>query len=345
MHTLIPSTAPTACQHAASARHSIMPRITALARCCLLALLLALASGSAAAAPCNAWVSGALAFGAVDLLNSSTTDSSGTLTYGCGGQPGDKIAVCIGLGPSPGTSLYDPRRLPTSSGPSTMAFNLYKDAARNTIWGDTGSASYTSLAFSLTMAGGQYYVQNTLPLYGRVKSQGQTGLPTGQYQASWPASIRSEVYTGATPPACTSGGMGENTFNFQIMASVQNDCRIDSISTLDFGTVFQTLSQNVDSTATITVTCNGASYRVSLGNGLHANGQQRRMQGPNSGLLNYGLYKDAARGQVWGSNWNDQLTGTGNGQPQPLTVYGRVPPQTVPGAGIYTDTVVVTVSY
>ena len=33
------------------------------------------------------------------------------------------------------------------------------------------------------------------------------------------------------------------------------------------------------------------------------------------------------------------------GAAQPLTVYGRVPPQTTPSAGVYTDTVVVTITY
>jgi spore coat protein U-like protein len=38
--------------------------------------------------------------------------------------------------------------------------------------------------------------------------------------------------------------------------------------------------------------------------------------------------------------------GTGTGATQPaVTVYGRVPPQTTPAIGTYTDTVVVTVTY
>ena len=37
--------------------------------------------------------------------------------------------------------------------------------------------------------------------------------------------------------------------------------------------------------------------------------------------------------------------GTGTGADQDFTVYARVPPQTVPAVGYYTDTVVVTVNF
>ncbi|EEF26199.1 conserved hypothetical protein [Ricinus communis] len=39
------------------------------------------------------------------------------------------------------------------------------------------------------------------------------------------------------------------------------------------------------------------------------------------------------------------VAGTGTGNAQLLTIYGRVPPQTTPSSGTYTDTVVVTLTY
>jgi len=61
----------------------------------------------------------------------------------------------------------------------------------------------------------------------------------------------------------------------------------------------------------------------------------------------YGLYKDIDRTQPWGdaSTPGSTVSGTGSGANQTLTVYGRVPPQTTPSAGVYADTVVVTVTY
>lgn len=63
--------------------------------------------------------------------------------------------------------------------------------------------------------------------------------------------------------------------------------------------------------------------------------------------MTYGLYKDAARSQPWGdaTTPGSTVAGAGNGLVQQLTVYGRVPPQTTPSPGTYTDTVVVTLTY
>jgi spore coat protein U-like protein len=59
--------------------------------------------------------------------------------------------------------------------------------------------------------------------------------------------------------------------------------------------------------------------------------------------VTYGLYKDAARSLPWGSTAGvNTASGTGTGLTQTLTVYGRVPPQTTPNAGAYTDTIVAT---
>ena len=69
------------------------------------------------------------------------------------------------------------------------------------------------------------------------------------------------------------------------------------------------------------------------------------MSGANS--VTYGLYKDAARSTGWGSSIvsGETVSGTGTGSAQALTVYGRVPPQSTPPPGTYSDVVVVTVTY
>jgi spore coat protein U-like protein len=63
--------------------------------------------------------------------------------------------------------------------------------------------------------------------------------------------------------------------------------------------------------------------------------------------VTYGLYKDTNRSQPWGdaTTPGSTVAGTGTGAAQVLTVYGRVPPQTTPTPGTYTDTVVVTLTY
>jgi spore coat protein U-like protein len=62
--------------------------------------------------------------------------------------------------------------------------------------------------------------------------------------------------------------------------------------------------------------------------------------------ITYGLYRDVARALAWGSTIGTNTTsGTGTGLTQTQTVYGRVPTQTTPKPGAYSDSVVVTVGY
>jgi spore coat protein U-like protein len=59
-----------------------------------------------------------------------------------------------------------------------------------------------------------------------------------------------------------------------------------------------------------------------------------------------GLYRDAARSLPFGNTiGTNTLSGVGSDQTQSVPVYGRVPPQTTPTPGTYTDTVVATITY
>jgi spore coat protein U-like protein len=62
--------------------------------------------------------------------------------------------------------------------------------------------------------------------------------------------------------------------------------------------------------------------------------------------VGYALYSNAGRTTNWGNTvGTDTVSGTGNGTGQALTVYGRVPPQSTPAPGAYSDTITVTVTY
>ncbi|MCI2809590.1 Csu type fimbrial protein [Eoetvoesiella caeni] len=321
--------------------------------CGFLALLLAGAFiRPATAAPSCDGHSSNLMFGTVNLLAGGVTDATSTISYGCSADPGTVVLLCVSLGADPNTGLYTLRNL--GSGSNRMAFNFYTDAARSTIWGAVGAAGgYAPVPIIMTFGSGEYYKSATTLLYGRIQSAGQTGLPSGTYDtgyiSGWPMKIDYKAVANSTSASCANGGMSNKSSSFYAQAVVKSDCRIDSASTMDFGTVFQTLSQNIDSAATITVTCNGGmganGYKVGLGNGTNASGTQRRMKGPGGGYVNYELYRDAQRSSRWGNDYNTSLPGVGNGLPQALTVYGRVPPQSAPGIGLFTDTVVITISY
>ena len=138
------------------------------------------------------------------------------------------------------------------------------------------------------------------------------------------------------------------TGNMTVRITIQAECKIQTSSDLDFGTR-GVIDANVDQTSTIGVQCtSGQTYNVGLsaGAGSGATTAVRRMTGPAAATINYTLYRDTARTQLWGVTiGTDTVAGTGNGGVQNLTVYGRVTPQTTPAAGVYTDTVAITVTY
>lgn len=138
------------------------------------------------------------------------------------------------------------------------------------------------------------------------------------------------------------------TTNFNVQITITAACQINSASDLNFGSN-GVIASNVDASSTITVQCtNGVPYNLGLsaGAGSGATVANRKMTGPGSNTIGYSLYTTAARSTVWGFTINtDTQTGSGNGTPQPFIVYGRVPAQTTPGAGTYTDIVTATLTY
>jgi spore coat protein U-like protein len=135
--------------------------------------------------------------------------------------------------------------------------------------------------------------------------------------------------------------------NFTVQITIAAACTINSASNLDFGTN-GVLAANVDQTSTINVQCTDTTpYNIGLdaGTGSGATVASRKMTSGGA-TVNYALYSNAARTTVWGNTVStDTVAATGNGASQSFTVYGRVPAQTTPAPGTYTDTVTVTVTY
>jgi spore coat protein U-like protein len=157
------------------------------------------------------------------------------------------------------------------------------------------------------------------------------------------------VLTGIAMTMAASSAMAATaTANMTVRITIQGQCLIQSANDLDFGAT-GVITANIDQTTTIGVQCtSGQTYNVGLsaGAGTGATTTVRVMTGPASATINYGIYRDAGRTQAWGITiGTDTVTGTGNGNVQSINIYGRVPPQTTPAAGVYTDTVAVTVTY
>jgi spore coat protein U-like protein len=113
-----------------------------------LVLLGWLATAAAQAGSCTVSSSG-LAFGNYQPLNfagklaSADRTSDATISVVCTGIV-DGGSYSIALGPSPAGNSMSPRYLANSNGGPSIAFNIYRDAAYSSIWGDgVGGAMLT----------------------------------------------------------------------------------------------------------------------------------------------------------------------------------------------------------
>ncbi|HEY0178451.1 MAG TPA: spore coat U domain-containing protein [Dokdonella sp.] len=138
------------------------------------------------------------------------------------------------------------------------------------------------------------------------------------------------------------------TSQFRVTLTLQAECKLTSASDLAFGTD-GVIDATITATSTIGVQCtNTTPYNIGLnaGTGAGATVTTRKMTAGTGATVNYQLFRDSARTQVWGDTVNSNTqAGTGTGVVQSYTVYGSVPVQTTPAAGAYSDTVQVTVTY
>jgi spore coat protein U-like protein len=140
------------------------------------------------------------------------------------------------------------------------------------------------------------------------------------------------------------------TTTFAVTASVLASCNLGSVATLPFGLYDPTSSSNADATTGISVTCTiGTPYNVGLSGGTTTGGSvaQRKLQGlVGANKLNYNLYRDASRTQVWGETiLTDTVVGLGTGFSTTHTVYGRITAGSAASIDVYSDTITVTVTY
>lgn len=151
-----------------------------LLRAAALLLALGLAAGGAQALclgpVCSCSVSTTpVAFGSHNPLGGAT-DSTGSVRVNCGGLAGLLIPYRIDLSTGGGAS-YSARRM--SSGANTLAYNLYSDPTRSTVWGNgIGGSASVNAAVLLDVLGLSPLQTHTV--YGRIPS-GQTSAVPGSY--------------------------------------------------------------------------------------------------------------------------------------------------------------------
>ena len=112
------------------------------------------ATSSAQAAPsCKNLAVTALAFGTYDAYNATPTDSAGTISYSC--PPPTTPTVTIDAGQAFANGR---RRMTLAAGTDWLSYDIFVDAARNTVWsstpvsvpaGNSVSVPYYARAFAL----------------------------------------------------------------------------------------------------------------------------------------------------------------------------------------------------
>jgi spore coat protein U-like protein len=123
-----------------------------------------------------------------------------------------------------------------------------------------------------------------------------------------------------------------------------------------FGNYNPTSSLSTDATGTITVTCGaialGAniSYEIRLSKGNSTSFSPRQLKN-GSNALSYNLYTNTARSLIWGDTTGGTVS-VSDGYILAIisnainyTVYGRIPASQNVAAGLYSDTIVVSVIY
>ncbi|HEX5508840.1 MAG TPA: spore coat protein U domain-containing protein [Pseudolabrys sp.] len=311
---------------------------------CLLAGLVGFSTRTQAKMICTFGISN-INFGNIDLTANTVFDTTGTLTVNCsGGNNGDRVRICPNIETgSGGTSGGNPRFM--LNGATQLLYNLYQDSAHTTVWGSfLWGNPQTAPTIDLTLgAGGSGGTSVTI--FARVFASQQTLAP-GTFTSAFSGSNTRLVYATTNNTCASLGTQNETSAPFTVSATYLPTCAI-SAANLNFGTA-GVLASNVDGSSNLTVTCSattGYNIGLSAGAGAGATVASRKMTSAGA-TINYSLYTTGGRTTVWGNTVGaDTVSGTGSGLGQPLTVFGRVPPQTTPAPGTYTDTIVATVTY
>jgi spore coat protein U-like protein len=141
---------------------------------------------------------------------------------------------------------------------------------------------------------------------------------------------------------------GTTSSNLDVRSVVPANCRI-AISDLAFPAydpLDQNASRELNGAADVRMICTReARASIVIDTGRNGSGQKRAMSDGDQ-RVNYQLYRDSNRTQVWGSGASGlQFVSTGYKNPQQFTVYASIPPGQEVASGTYTDVVVATVDF
>ncbi len=296
-----------------------------------------------AAQACTAVASGG-ALGSVTtfrVLNGAAVSGSGNFSYTCGAVV---LSALAGTPTLKATLQPSVTGLTLKSGGYSIPYQIYSNAGLSTPY--TGGVvavnlNGTALLGLLNGAGAQ------VPVY--IATTPGVNIPAGTYtdtlQITW-------TYTNICEGLVNLAGLclgvlnnGSTTTSLIVTLTVSNDCIITA-PPVNFGSAplvsgFPTVSQNISLLCSKNMT-----YTVGLSNGNnYASGRRQMANGSNR--LSYDLFK--ADSTVWGSLTTARANGpaaSDGSTVQTIPYTARIyQDQTTPAAAVYTDSVVVDVSF
>jgi spore coat protein U-like protein len=153
----------------------------------------------------------------------------------------------------------------------------------------------------------------------------------------------------AAAALCAAAPAGaQATETLRIAAAVPRSCNVVALPMM-FGAI-ATRNPRADAQASVIVSCTpGVAFTVTMNDGLHPLGTQRRMENPNVNgareYLTYEIYRDPGRSQRWGGTAATGVSRVATAaREMVLTAYGRLDARRA-AASAYTDVVTVAVSF
>ena len=286
-----------------------------------------------------------VAFGPnVDLISGGTITTTGTISVNCPGGFGNfpYLWFCISIGVGSNSTSVNNRTM--KSGANTLGYQLYTDSGMSSVYQYTPPNQFSVPYNNSTGA------QFNSTIYARILSN-QTS-PPGTYTDPYSSSLQAQISgnVASTLPGNCGGGTG--ALSFSVTATVAANANV-SATHAEFRIDLHVAVELDRRPITVQAT-NTTPYSIGLGNGANASGSQRRVRRArrraSSTTISIPTSTDT---QAWTTTTRPGVAAAARAPAfsaparvaQNITVYGRVPPQTIPAAGTFTDTVVVTVTF
>jgi len=222
------------------------------------------------------------------------------------------------------------------------SYNLYKNPTYSQAWGAGWQISdHNGYTFSFYLA----------PIYGRLQSR--KGTAQGNYLAEHKLQISAKVYSSffEDPPDCDAIGTPQ-VENINISLTSTKWCAFSTIPTVDFGHVnaialsYPILHYN----KLLRIGCSAETdYSISVDEGMNfENGSRHMRLDAASNKIRYELYKNGQNTIRWGDgqNYGEPIEFSGSyTNSRNIIFYARAYPDPSHRPGLYSDTLVITVTY